>query len=263
MKTKQVNRMAGASAWILSLLVMVLFFPGVNRAFGQDQYIMTQKELNDFKLAKRHHYAGEQQFIKGKLGGAEKSFKKCLKIFPKYSSADYYLAKICYQKVDYKQALLHIGAAERNFRYMDNLAVDAQLQFFKRLREERENLQNVLDDPMQKLTPQLIREMEKKMLQIDDHLRNPVPSAQHMPAVYHYVHGNVFFKIKKLKESHDQYLEALKLDPRHTNSYNNLISLFHMVKQYPKAVDYIKQAEANGVTINPKLKDAVLKGLKK
>ena len=244
---------------IMAVISVVLFL-GAKGLVGQDEFLFTQKELNDFKLAKRHHYTGEQLFIKGKHQKAEKSFKKCLNVFPKYSSADYYLSKICYQKTDYIQALAHIEKAEKNFRFMDNLNVSAQWQYLKRLREERENLQNVLNDPNQKLTDSMRSELEKKVRRIDDAVKRPIPSADHIPADYHYVHGNILFKMKKFKEAYGRYVETLKSDPRHANAYNNLISLLHMVKQYKKALAYIEQAEANGVEVNPKLKEAVLKG---
>ena len=34
-------------------------------------------------------------------------------------------------------------------------------------------------------------------------------------------------------------------------------------KTYQKALDYLNQAESHGVTVNPKMKEAVLKGLGK
>lgn len=263
MNIKKVSKISPGSLGVSLILAAFMLFFGLHNAFAQDQFLMTPKELNDFKLAKKYNYQGEQQFLKKKYQKAWESFNKCLDVFPRYSSADYYLAKICYQRQEYKQALTHINSAMKNFKIMDNMALDAQLQYFKRLREEKNNLTAVLNDPMQKLTDYARKEMRLKLRQIDEHLRDPLPEAQHIPADYHYVHGNIFFKLKKFKEAHDRFVETIRLAPRHANAYNNLISLFYMVKQFPKAEEYIKQAESYSVKVNPKLKDAVLKNREK
>ena len=67
--------------------------------------------------------------------------------------------------------------------------------------------------------------------------------------------------MKKFQEAHDQYQEAIRLDPSHGDSYNNLAALYFQVKQYQKALDYLDQAEANGAKVNPEFKKAVLKAL--
>lgn len=69
--------------------------------------------------------------------------------------------------------------------------------------------------------------------------------------------------MRKFQEAHDQYLEAIKIDPKHENTYNNLINLYFMTKQYKRAMDYVNKAEADGVAINPKLKKAILEAIEK
>jgi len=75
----------------------------------------------------------------------------------------------------------------------------------------------------------------------------------------YYIHGNILFKLQKFEQARDQYLEAIKTDPRHPGAYNNLINMCYMAKSYEAALKFLNQAEANGVQLNPKLKEAVLK----
>jgi pentatricopeptide repeat protein len=73
----------------------------------------------------------------------------------------------------------------------------------------------------------------------------------------------VLFKLKKYDEAHDQYLEAINVDPKHASAYNNLINLYYMSRNYELALKFIDQAEASGVKLNAELKKAVLKALGK
>ncbi|NIM17107.1 MAG: tetratricopeptide repeat protein [Candidatus Aminicenantes bacterium] len=261
---KQVNKtiMSTTAAWCV--LVMMILSLGVHIGFAQGRHELTKKELHSFRLARKYHYSGVQLFLKGKYDKAEKYFKKSLDAFPKFSYADYFLAKICYNKKDYMQSMVHIKRAKENFKYIRDLDVDSQLQYLDRLRQQKEDIEKDLDNPMLTKIPSSQRaEMEKDKLKIDSLLSTPIPRAKSMPADYNFVHGNILFKMKKFKEAHDQYVQAITLDPKHTLAYNNLITLFYMAKKYNMALEYIKRAESNKVEINSKLKEIIRQALQK
>jgi tetratricopeptide (TPR) repeat protein len=90
-----------------------------------------------------------------------------------------------------------------------------------------------------------------------------VQKEEEIPADYFYLHGNIFFKIKRYKEAHEQYQEAIKINPKHGNAYNNLANLYYIAKQYQKALDCLNLAEAHGAKINPEFKKAILKAIEK
>jgi tetratricopeptide (TPR) repeat protein len=94
-------------------------------------------------------------------------------------------------------------------------------------------------------------------------MNEPMPQLGEMSADYYYFNGNIFMKLKKYNEAHANYIEALKQNPLHGNASNNLASLYYMIKKYQQALDYLNQAEANGVKINPEFKKAILKALGK
>jgi tetratricopeptide (TPR) repeat protein len=257
--TPQTNR----TGLMVFLLAVVLFLSGTVYSFGQEAYGMTQREFHKFKLGKSHHYAGQQYFLKKKYAKAEKAFQKCLTVFPQYSSAYYYLAKIQYHREDYLNGLKNILLAKQHYKFMNDLEVNSQLQYMKTLRTQKENLQKDLNNPMGRQQTSQRGEMEKKIQDIDSKLSKPVVVARHMPADYFYLHGNLFFKVKKLKEAHDQFVEAIRVNPQHPASYNNLINLYHMIKNYPMASKYIDKAKNNGVKLNQDLIKAVQKAMKK
>ncbi len=247
--------------WNIVVVAICLFWMGTVFVIGQDAFKLTQKEISQFKKANKYHYAGQQDFIKKKFKPAMKSFLKCIETFPSYSSAYYYLAKIAYQDGDSQKALTYMENAKTNYKYMSDLMANTQLEYLDTLRSQASNIQSDLENSELGITGAVRGEMEKSLLAAKARLSNPLVTSEQIPADYYFLHGNIFFKANKLKEAHDEYVEAIRLDPQHQESYNNLITIFYMAKQYPKAQEYLKKAEENKVNVNPKLKEAVLKAL--
>lgn len=252
----------GQSLKLVLVFALVLAVAGSSIAFGQGKHTMTSREYNKFRIAKSHHYAGQQSFIRKKYMKAEKSFLKCLESYPKYSSADYFLGKINNHNKMYVKALKHIERAKLNYKHMNDLNISAQLEYFDALRQKKENLQKDLSNP--ELVTRNRDTMQREILTIDTKLQQkPLAQVNHAPAEYYFMHGNIFFRMKKLKEAHDQYVEAIRLGPQFPDTYNNLINLYFMVQKFDRAYEYIKKAEKQKVKVNPKLKAAILKVVKK
>lgn len=242
----------------ISLLIILIFFIGMTSAFGQEQFKMDENTFQQFQRAKRMFEKGKVFFLKEKYEKAEKPLKQCLEFFPRYSQADYFLAQIYYKKQDLLKALEHMEKAKANYSFMGNLLVASQHKYFDFLRIRRKEIQDMLAD----LTDtDEIEKAKKSIAEIDGRLTEPLPVISEGSADYFYFHGNIFMKLKKFNNAHAQYLEALRLDPTHANASNNLANLYYMVKNYQKALDYLNQAETNGAQINPKFKEAILKGL--
>ena len=75
-----------------------------------------------------------------------------------------------------------------------------------------------------------------------------------IPAGYRYIHGNILFLKKDLQGAVNQYLETIRLQPAHEFAYNNLANIYFMAKQYDKALEFLRKAEANGVKVNQTFK---------
>jgi len=236
---------------------------------------MVEKKLIErFKLAEPKFQKGKGFYIKGKYTKSERELKKCLEIMPEHANAHFLLSQINYKNGHFEQALADMEKAKTNFDLISQLYNFTHEERLEHLREQKMNQESHLLALQQQLGQAMTDEDKQKIQraisktnsiisQINTNLNEPIPPALQMPAEYFYIHGNILFKLKKHQETLDQYKEAVKIDPQHTNACNNLINLFLMAKDYQDALYYVNQAEGNGVEVNPKLKDAVLKALEK
>jgi len=260
LKRKQAGLKVGRRVSIPCLLLVFSLVIGIELAFCQEAFKMDENMFQKFKLAKRMFEKGQDLFLKEKYGKAEEALLQCLENFPNYSQADYFLSQIYYQKGDFGKALEHINKARENYKFMADLLVASQQKYLDELRIEKQELQNVLPT----ITNKEEIEITKNKIQIiNSRMSDPLPLVAEMSADYYYFTGNIFMKMKKYNEAHANYIEALKLNPLHGNASNNLASLYFMIKKYQQALDYLTQAEANGVKINPEFKKAILKALGK
>jgi len=260
---------------IFIILILSVFFLVVNLSFGQKGFFMKEKEMYEkYKMSIKNFEKGKQQFHKGDYKKAEKELKKCLDIFPRHTEAHFYLSNILYNKGDFPKALEHIEEAKANWEFMARMYAFAYESYTSKLRKQRDEYQAKILNYKDKLSTTSSRDesstlenaissLENEISIIDSRLTNPLLPVKKIPADYFYLHGNIFFRLKKYQEAYVQYIEAIKIDPQHANAYNNLANLYYMAKQYQKALDCLKQAEAKGVKINPELKRAILKALGK
>jgi tetratricopeptide (TPR) repeat protein len=231
--------------------------------------MLNQKDALQFKAAKQLYNKGQQLFLKKSFKKAEKSFLECLKKFPKFSRADYYLSQIYYDRGDLLKALDNIRKAKENYKFVAELDVATQLEYLSMLREQKRNLEAELRD-MQDIatrggmTTSKSRELEARMVshknsirKIDDRLKVPLVEAKGIPAGYYYVHGNILFKLKKFKEALDMYFKTVEIDPQHGSAYNNIANLFYMGRKYQQALFYLSKAEGCGIKVNPKFREAI------
>lgn len=244
-------------------------------SFGQRDFNMAERKLVDkFKMADAKFQKGKGLFVKEKYEKAEMELRACLEIMPEHADALFFLSQIDYKKGDFEQALADIEKAKSNYEFIGRLYTFTHQERLEALRDEKFKLENDvmnLQTALSRITSQ--EERQKVRMSIDRvkndisainlRLNEPIPPVLKTPAEYYYFHGNIFFKLKKFEEAHDQYLEAIKIEPKHASAYNNLINLYYMTKNYEQALKFIDQAEASGVKFNPELKKAVLKALGK
>mgnify|MGYP001049405146 CR=1 FL=1 len=260
---------------ISNLLVIFIFFLGINYVFGQSGFYEDEKKMiRKFKVADKFFQKGKAYFIKKKFIKAEKDLNKCLEIMSQHSSACFYLSNIFYDRNELKQALKYIGDAKKNFQTVSKMYINAFDDYINQLREEKSNLlekkevykqtlSTIKQGMMKQKCERGISSCDTRIGIINSRLSNPIPPSDKIPSSYYYLHGNIFFKMKNFKEAYTQYIETIKLNPKHGKAYNNLAIIFYMSKQYQNALEYLNKAEANGAKVNPKFKEAILKKLKK
>ena len=279
MNTKKMGPAVTRQCPLVLIVFIVAFLFGTHAGLGQKRFMLDQNEAHKFKIAKQLYQKGLQLFLKGKYAKAEKTLRDCLEKFPKYSEADYYLSQICYKKKDLQLALQHIENAKKNYTFMADLGVSTQLEYMDSLRKQKQDLEEDLRNMKQQLSngnfkggafssvptelQGKIASAEKSLLQINERLKNPIPTAAEMPADYYYIHVNIFIKIKKYKDSLDQYLQAVRINPHHGNAYNNLANLHYMARKYQKSLYFLAKAESCGTKVNPKFREAIYKAIRK
>ena len=197
---------------------------------------------------------------------------------PEHPYAWLLLAQIESRENNLAKALEDIQKAKINFENIAQFQTLTQERLFNKIRAQKDSLQTQVDSLEENIgkskssgssgssnqPPQgqtMINQTKAGMSALDMQTRRPIGSTIDIPAEYFYVHGNIFFKMRRFDDARDQYLEVIKRDPAHGNAYNNLANLYLLAKDYQKALDYLNQAESHGVTVNPKMKEAVLKGL--
>jgi tetratricopeptide (TPR) repeat protein len=241
------------------------------KGFGQDE-----KEFVDkWKRANPSFLKGKEHFAKKRFNEAEEKLKACLEVLPEHADALYYLAQVDYQKGDFPQALADIEKATTSFAviskfytFIDSQRLDSLRDDQLRLNQELSKLLDAYnqtrDENQKQQLMQSIGLLRSQLSTINTRLQEqPVPQAMTLPADYSFIHGNILFKLNRLQEANDQYLKAVGADAAHPGAYNNLVNLHFMAKDYEGALKYIEMAEGNGVEVNPKLKEAVLKAAQK
>jgi tetratricopeptide (TPR) repeat protein len=249
------------------LFLSITSFPQVG--FNMEERMMIAK----FKASSVKLEEGKAQFTKGKFDKAERKFLECLEVFPKNADAHFFMAQIHEKNNDLDKALQSIETAKACFSEIGKFYAFSHQELLNKLRDQKSQVEEYIrkrEDALAALRSQpkpdqdAIRNLESEIQQnrndiakIDTQLREPIPMTMETPVPYFFIHGNILFKRKDFQGAVNQYLETVRVDPRHGPAYNNLANIFFMAKQYEKARDYLLQAEANGVAINPKFKQAI------
>jgi tetratricopeptide (TPR) repeat protein len=251
--------------------------------FGQENLAREETELfKKYKSLNKNYEKGKMYFAREDYKKAKKEFEKILGKLPEHADAHFFLSQILYREGSLEEALSHMEKAKANYEFSAKMKIKMAQVSKQKLEEKKQDLEDYLETLEERIVslPQSsevgeevedrkkrllskIDEIKKQIKNIDTQLTMPIPSEEEIPAEYCYINGNIYFKMKKFQEAHDQYQEAVKIDPTHGDSYNNLAALYFQVKQYQKALNYLNQAEENGAEVNPEFKKAVLKAIEK
>jgi tetratricopeptide (TPR) repeat protein len=273
MTTKRPARSAPGAALILLFTSLLLL--GAQFALGQRGFGETEKKLVDkFKRSDARFQKGKALFAKEKYDQAEKELKTCLEMMPEHADAYFLLAQINYRRGDFVQALADVEKAESNYEFIGQFYTYTHQLRLEQLRDDKMKLESqlsLLRDELAKARTAEDRQkiqsamnpIQSELANINTRLNEPLPDVLEAPADYYYVHGNIQFKLRRYQEARSEYLEAIKIDRKHALAYNNLVSLDYMAGNYEEALKTINQAELEGVQLNPKLREAVLKAAKK
>lgn len=260
-----------AKARCVVLLLLSLTVVMADLSFGQRGFGMKEKELvENFKRSDVRFLNGKEFFNKGKFDKADKELKACLEIMPEHADAYFYLAQIDLRNNEFDRALADIEKAESNYQFIGQFYTYTHELRLEQLRDDQSSLESEMSVFRERLAAAktaedkqkfqaLLNQTQAQLSSVKSRLNEPLPDVMAIPADYYYIHGNILFKLQKFQDAYSRYLEAIKMDPKHPGAYNNLINLCFMAKNYDEAFRFVNQAETNRVSLNPKLKEAVLK----
>ncbi|MFQ6069173.1 MAG: tetratricopeptide repeat protein [Candidatus Aminicenantales bacterium] len=262
-----------------SIFLVAVFLSGTLLLFTQEEDWTREeyKLLQKFKMAKGIFEKGKKFFLKKNYRKAEAEFMKCLEAMSEYADADFYLSQIYYNQGDLDKALACIEKAKKNYKFLIKVNLNREHQYLIQLRNQRDKLtryQEFLRNELGKASDQEqqgklkgeIWKVGDKIKTIDIEIRKYLDEQKEppeLPANYFYHHGNILIRQNKFQEAFNQYQEAIRIDPKHGNAYNNLANIYFLAKNYEKAWECLKKAQEYGAKVNSKFKEAVREALKK
>ncbi len=246
-------------------------------AFAAGQQL-DQKDLaviQKYRAASPDVESGQALLLNGKLDQAEEKLLRALETLPEHPIASFLLADCYYKLGRIDEGLTAIDQAEANFGNFNRVLYRWQMTQLNQFAADKNRLNDSLRELESRLS-QAKTDAERSAIQAE---MTKVQSQQNAgaqrskeqlmsetystPADYFYLHGNLLFKKKDYPAALGQYLNAVEVDPKHGNSYNNIANLYYMGREYEKAGEYLAKAEASGAKINPAFKDAIAKALNK
>lgn len=244
-----------------SIVFLVIVLMGTVFLSGYEYRNMSEQKklIRGYKLSEKYFKKAEKEYSKGNYAEAGKHMKKCVDIFPMHANGHYYLSLIYYKEKNYPLALAHVEKAKANIKDLNRLKVHILFMRNRKLKEYQKDLNDGKyvsyfgeNNPcMVKYGTQI---SERKATEVELLIGKPVKKEIHIPANYFYSHGNILFKLKRYKESIQQYVEVIKRDPNHGGAYNNLANLFYLAGKKDAASLCLNQAEACGFNVDPRFK---------
>jgi hydroxyacylglutathione hydrolase len=225
--------------------------------------------LKRLSSANDSYAKGLEEYKMGRIEKAEAAFESCLKKFPEHAYANYYLANIHFIRKDFPSSLGHMEKALAQFDAMKALNARAEERKTKQWDSIRGTLEEMADSSLSCRDSRSI-EMVQNLLDVDAFNREKAAAQREemfvrMRAHYVYFLGNVLFQLQRIPEAFRRYEEAIRLDPRHADAYNNLIAICYIVREYKTAQAFLERVEEQGLdeSLNLDLKEQLFKALGK
>jgi Tfp pilus assembly protein PilF len=254
-----------ASAVVAAVIAMVLAAPLA--AAAQTEPPLQQRfeiATADLELA-RGHLAGED------FERAEALLADLVKHTPELSEAHFLLAKARYGAGRFPAALSSIEKAQTTLAVAGPVMArvrDARKAKLAAERNKQLALIEAIEVPARSSGVALPDEAVKRIADARDAIYlldrqiAALDEAETMTrAEYAFIHGNVLLRNGRRHEAAGKYVDALAIVPSYSAAANNLASLFYDAQLHDRALAVIEQVEANGGSVNPALRSAVLKEL--
>ncbi len=249
----------------VAVLLVALLLGGAFLTAAEDPAV--KDAFDRLPAAEKYYRSGLREFTAGRYPEAVAAFEKCAGEMPRHAYAGYYLANIAYIRGDIDGALARMERALRDLPFMQELnafAVERKSRSF-------ESYQQMLDTQWENTTScresreleALTDEIETRKTKMELAAEKEKAARAMQEAHYRYFLGNIYFQQKRLADAARLYAEAIALDPRHVNAYNNAAAIRYLAGDQAGALDLLERAERQGLgdNLNLKLKHLVFEAL--
>jgi pentatricopeptide repeat protein len=222
-----------------------------------------------YREALPHYDKAVKAFTRNDHEAARRELDEAISAMPQYSSAHFLMAKSWYLSKRYDEALPAIERAESAWQEFASIAANAKSKkgeaLLRRRRDLQDQINSLQENYRQATTPQAREQIQNFIIttqrQIDEidrdqALRAPTESAA-LPAEYSFVHGNILLRMNRLVDAEPQYLRAIEANPKYSEAFNNLASLYFQAGRLKEARTALEQARSRGLQVNLDLERAV------
>lgn len=201
---------------------------------------------------------------------AKKALEPVLKLVPDHAKAHFLKAWMAYEERDFASALDDIETSERSLKGLSLCYAQLKKDEAAKDATEARDIQTSIDQLKATISSSAEAEatgvsdlLGAKKQHLDDIESKKTfnqGTSFEVPAAYSFLHGNCLYRLGRPAEAAAQYRLAIHSNPRYGKAWNNLINIYREAKDFASARTALVQAEAAGVTIQPKLKESVLAG---
>jgi tetratricopeptide (TPR) repeat protein len=211
------------------------------------------------KRAETHYKAGLELMSVENWEKAAEEFKAAVAIDPMMAMAHYNLGQCRMNQKRYVEAVSAFQDCRTAF---ERLASASQGEREARERQRRDEI-NELRDDLQRL--QYLKDasahtrirMEERLRQLETMQYKDRAGEAMVPAGVYLALGSGYFRQGKLDDAEREYRQAISQDKKLGAAHNNLAVIYLMTGRAEEAETAIKQAERNGFSVNPALKNDV------
>lgn len=255
---------------VFFFLLLLFGFSPLFSVGGGDKAIKNDTLLKQKKLMPLYMKANKM-LTQNRLDDAELNLNKCLSILSSHPESHFLLAQILYRRNQLDQALQAIENAEKNHKLLAEDLARSREDFVRlkqnqliSLRGQEKDLEETLTmfcggNPGRVPYESSLIAVRSSIRGVEQQLSSSGMESDDFPADYVYFHGNIFFKQGRLPEALAQYEAAVRIDPTHSNAFNNMALVLHSLGRDQEALACLVRAQLSGAKVNPDFKKALEK----
>jgi tetratricopeptide (TPR) repeat protein len=210
--------------------------------------------------AMSHYRAGQELLTAERWDRAAEAFQAAIKLDPLFVDAHYSLGQAYMGAQRFSSAVqaytrcLDAARSLHGLRDRDRVAVDRQID--EEIRELQDTVRRIQSQPGQGASALKAVQIETH---IQDLLRNRSSNSGPFepPAGVLLALGSAHFRNGEREPAEVQWAEAVRVNPKLGEAWNNLAVIYLQSARKPMAEDAVKRAERAGFHVNPRLKDDI------